>query len=206
MLVAAAVGMSSAVAADAGAGWYLGTSVGWTWAKFQNTASNAALISTGATPVYTDQSNHDTGYKLFGGYQFNKNLAVEGGYFSLGSLTYNSVTTDAAGTLHIDARNSSGFNLDLVGSIPVGNDFSLLGRVGVQSSETKGNASGTGTIVVLVPVSSNRYTGFKAGLGAQYDVNKVVGMRAEWERYRISDGFFGKTDVDIFSAGLVFRF
>jgi OOP family OmpA-OmpF porin len=106
----------------------------------------------------------------------------------------------------MDARNSTGINLDLVGILPLQNNFSLLGRIGVQNSETKGNASGTGAIVVPVSSSSKREFNYKVGLGAQYDFTKIIGARAEWERYHISDGFIGKSNVDIFSAGLVFRF
>lgn len=205
ILAAAAIGMPSAMAGDTGAGWYTGASLGWTRAKIDDSSINVPLISNGATAVSINQSEHDNGFKVFAGYQFNKNLAIEGGYFDLGSYNFDA-TTNPAGTLHVNIRNTTGFNLDLVGILPLRDNFSLFGRIGAQDSETKGNASGTGAIVVLVPASSKREFNYKAGLGAQYDFTKVVGVRAEWEHYRISDGFFGKADVDIFSAGLLFRF
>jgi OOP family OmpA-OmpF porin len=67
-----------------------------------NTDTDAAGTTSGllpgvnATSTSTDQK--DTAYKLFGGYQFNRNMAVEGGYFNLGHNSFDAVTAPA-GTL-----------------------------------------------------------------------------------------------------------
>jgi len=46
------------------------------------------------------------------------------------------------------------------------------------------------------------------GLGAQYNLSKSVGLRAEWERYfDVGDAdSTGEMDVDLISAGVVFKF
>ena len=203
LLAIAAVGMPSAMAADAG--WYAGANVGQSRAKIDDASINAALLSLGFAAAATTKNETGTGFKLYGGYQFNKNLAVEGGYFDLGKVSFDT-TTVPAGTLHGDIRNQGGVNLDLVGIIPIQDNFSLFGRIGVQNSETKLSLSGTGAVVVLIPNFSKRETNYKAGLGLQFDFTKNIGLRGEWERYRISDGFTGKADVDLFSLGLVVRF
>jgi OOP family OmpA-OmpF porin len=46
------------------------------------------------------------------------------------------------------------------------------------------------------------------GLGGQYNLSKSVGLRVEWERYfKVGDqDTTGETDVDLISAGVVFKF
>ena len=62
-----------------------------------------------------DHDERDRAYKVFGGYQFNRNVGIELGYFRLGSFGFNATTTPA-GTLA--ARSSlQGVNLDLVGTL-----------------------------------------------------------------------------------------
>lgn len=201
----AAVGLPSALAADAGSGFYVGGSVGAGRAKIDDGGINAALVSLGATSVATTKSENSTGYKLYAGYQFNRNFAVEAGYFDLGKVSFDS-TTAPAGTLHGDARSQGGVNLDAIGILPINDSFSAFGRIGLQSSETKLSLSGTGAIVVLIPELKKRETNVKVGLGMQFDFNKNVGVRGEWERYRVSDGFTGKANIDLFSLGMVVRF
>jgi OOP family OmpA-OmpF porin len=76
----------------------------------------------------TDQK--DTAYKLFGGYQFNRNVALEGGYFNLGHNSFNALTSPA-GTLAGESKVQS-LNLDLVGTLPISERFSALARIGIQ--------------------------------------------------------------------------
>jgi opacity protein-like surface antigen len=45
----------------------------------------------------------------------------------------------------------------------------------------------------------------KYGLGLQYDFNKQLGVRGEWERYRV-DIFDNKTDVDLYTLGVNYKF
>jgi OOP family OmpA-OmpF porin len=63
-----------------------------------------------------------------------------------------------------------------------------------------------GGAAVSNPAPSKNRTDYKLGLGAEFDFTKNVGVRGEWERYRVSDGFSGRTDVDVFSASLLYKF
>jgi OOP family OmpA-OmpF porin len=47
---------------------------------------------------------------------------------------------------------------------------------------------------------------YKFGFGAEYDLNRFVCIRLEGERYRVDDAVGNKGDVDLYSAGLVFKF
>ena len=91
--------------------------------------------------------------------------------------------------------------------MPVNDQFSAFGRLGLQYAQAKDNFSSTGA--VPVPSNSNpskKSTQYKAGVGLQYDFTESFGMRAEAERYRIDDAVGSKGDINMYSLGLVYRF
>ncbi len=187
--------------------WYIGAGGGQSRLKFEDSSIAAALFGTGATASATATDGHDFEYKAFLGYQFHRNFAVEGGYFNLGRSSFTSTTTPA-GTLRGDVKNNSGFNVDLVGIVPILEErFALLARVGVQSSKTSDLFVGTGGAATLrVPNPSKNETSYKAGLGAEFDFTRNVGVRGEWERYRVSDGLSGHANVDAFTLNVLYKF
>ena len=146
----------------------------------------------------------DTGYKLYGGYQFNRYFAAEGGYFDLGRFGF------TAQTLPPGALNGSlrlrGINLDAVGSVPISDNFSAIARIGLDYAEARDSFGGTGALVVLNNSPHKRETNLKAGLGLQYAFNDALGLRLEAERYRVNDGVGGNGNVDLVSLGLIYRF
>ena len=112
-------------------------------------------------------------------------------------------TTTPAGTLNGRLR-SEGLNLDLVGSLPLNERWSVLGRVGAQHARTRGEFSGTGAATPLNPNPSGRATNYKAGLGLQYAFSPGFMMRLEAERYRIDDSMGHKGNVDAVLVSVVF--
>jgi OOP family OmpA-OmpF porin len=129
----------------------------------------------------TDRSS--TAGKLYGGYSFDPYLGLEAGYADLGKFN------SADGGVKAD-----GIFLDAVGTWPLANDFSLLGRVGVFDGKLHGD-----------PLGSDSGTSYKVGLGVQYDLNKNLGLRGEWERYRF-DALNSKPNTDMFTVGVAYRF
>jgi OOP family OmpA-OmpF porin len=202
-LMALAAATTSVVKAD-DAGWYLGGNIGQSTADIDNDRITENLLDSGFSEIMIDNDDRDTGYKLFGGYQFNRNFALEGGYFDLGEFSY-SATTMPAGTLD-GQMELRGFNLDLVGFIPFSEKFSAFGRVGVNYAEAKDRFSGTGAVNVLSPRAEERDTNLKLGAGVQYAFTDALAMRVEAERYRINDAVGNKGDIDLVSVGLVYRF
>ncbi|HUW36591.1 MAG TPA: OmpA family protein [Rhodocyclaceae bacterium] len=198
----AAIASSYAVADDTG--WYGGANIGQSRATIDDVRITSGLLGGGFSTTSITDDKRDTGYKIFGGYQFNKNFAVEGGYFDLGRFGF-TATTVPAGTLsgNIELK---GVNLDLVGIMPITEKFSAFGRVGLNSARAKDNFSGTGAVSVLDSSPSKRDTNLKLGLGLQYAFTPALGMRVEAERYRINDAVGNKGDVDLVSLGLVYRF
>jgi OOP family OmpA-OmpF porin len=78
--------------------------------------------------------------------------------------------------------------------------------VGVAYSEAEGAFESTGLVTVLEPNSEKRAADLKFGVGLQYDYTPRYGMRLEAERYRVDDSVGNKGDIDLLSAGILFRF
>lgn len=131
--------------------------------------------------VETDRS--DTGLKIHGGYAFTPNFALETGYARLGRFD------SPAGRVKAD-----GYFADAVGTVPLVDRLSAFGRVGVFNGKLDSTLQG-----------SERSTNYKVGAGLQYDLTKNIGVRGEWERYRF-DAFSGKSNTDLYSVGVNYRF
>ncbi|MHB8717022.1 MAG: OmpA family protein [Sulfuricaulis sp.] len=202
-LVGCAV-MNSQFAVAADSGWYGGLGIGRTKAKINDSKIESGLLGSGLTTTSMSDDDRDTGYKVFGGLKFNRNFALEAGYFDLGEFGFKA-TTIPAGTLNGNI-NLKGFNLDAVGILPLAEKFSAFGRIGGQYTQAEDSFTKTGAVAVTNPNPSKRALNYKAGLGVQYDLTESVGLRGEWERYRINDAVGSRGDVDMLSVGLVVAF
>ena len=186
------------------AGWYGGLNFGQSKAKIDDPRIISGLLSSGFFTTSIADDNRDTGFKIFGGYQMNRNIALEGGYFDLGKFGF-TATTSPPGSLTGDIK-IKGLNLDLVGIVPFTEKFSAFGRVGVTRAEARDTFTGGGLVRVLNSNPRKTDTNAKFGLGLQYAFTESFGMRAEVERYRINDAVGNKGDIDLVSLGLVYRF
>jgi OOP family OmpA-OmpF porin len=196
--------LAAAPQAIAQTGFYLGGNFGVSRANIDANEANQDLISLGATSASTTVDQSGTGFKGYGGYAFTPNIAIEFGYFDLGKFTVDS-TVSPPGTAHADLK-FKGFNVDVVGSIPVGTGFSLFGRVGVINTKQDVSVSSTGSIVTLTPSDSFSKTSWKAGIGVEYMITGGLGVRAEGEVYNVPDGPDDKANIGLLSVGLLYRF
>lgn len=187
-------------------GWYGGASVGRSAVSVDDGRIRAGLAAQGLGTSAFAPDDEDVGYKLFGGYQLNRNFAVEAGFFDLGHFGY-TATTSPGGTLAGDI-SVRGLNLDLVGTLPLTDKLSALGRLGVTSARTEGtfSASGAARVPYANPSPSRRDTNAKFGLGLAYQFTESLAMRVEAERYRINDAVGNKGHADMVSVGLVYTF
>jgi len=178
--VAFVLGIGTSMAQAADQGGYLGVGLGQSKVK-------------GACEGFTSCDDTDTGVKLFGGYQFVPNAAVEIGYINLGKFK----GTDSGGfTLE---SKSHGFDVDFVGTLPLNDQFAVLARVGMFF--WKVDLSGNG--VASQSGSGNDLT---YGLGLVYDVSKKVSVRFEWQQFKdlgVKD--LPTKDTDLLFASMVFR-
>lgn len=185
-------------------GPYIGGNVGQTKADFNNDSINRTLTGQGFKINSSTVDNRDTGYKVFGGYQFNRNIALEGGYFDLGRFSYG-LNTTPIGSFSGNSR-IRGLNLDLVGTLPLSSQFSVFGRVGAAYAQTKANFASTGAVAPNTSDTQRKDTNLKVGIGLQYAITEALSLRAELERYRINDPVRNRGHVDMASLGLVYRF
>jgi OOP family OmpA-OmpF porin len=202
-LATLAVTLSPTAFAD-DAGWYAGFNAGESRATIDDGRITAGLLGDGFTTTSISDDNSHFGFKVFGGYEFNRYLALEGGYFNLGQFGFTADTVPA-GSLRGDIK-LQGANIDLVGSIPIGDKFSVFARGGLNYAQAKDSFSGTGSVTVIDPSPQKSAANYKFGLGAEYDFTRSVGIRIEAERYRIDDAVGNKGDVDLYSVGLVYKF
>ena len=144
----------------------------------------------------------DSGFKIFGGYQFNPNFAFEVAYVDLGEAKISG--TDSflgSATATIEA---SGFNFAVVGSFPVGERFGLLAKAGLFRWDLDASVNTS-----IVSGSLNE-TGFDPmfGIGGSFNISEKFGVRVEYEKFLDvgDDDTTGQSDVDLISASLVFRF
>ena len=180
--------------------YYGGVSAGQSNSQIDAKRSVDSLVGAGVAAPIGSSNMQDTGYKLFGGYQFNRNFGVELGYFNLGKFSYS--TTTAAGPLN-GKYDIEGLNLDLVGTYPLSERWSVLGRLGAQYANTRNTFSGSGLGATAKTSPSKEDTNLKVGLGLQYELNRSLFLRGEAERYRLNDGLDNRGDVNLFSLSLV---
>ncbi len=195
--------MATSAVAQEGRYSYWGLGAGQSQSQIEDKYTTDSLLKSSNSPGSFTSQRQDTAYKIFGGYQFNKNFALEAGYFNLGKFTYG--TALPGGTLN-GRYEIEGVNFDLVGTMPLGAKWSALARVGVQHANTRDSFSGPGLPASASVDNSSRVNNVKVGLGMQYEITPSVLVRAEAERFRVRDGISNNGDVNYYSMSLVFPF
>lgn len=185
-------------------GMYVGISAGESKSKFDNGTTAQSLVGAGVTAGALTEDERGNAYKAFIGVPLSPNWAVEAGYFDLGRFGFDAATSPA-GTVTGTTR-IQGLNLDLVGTLPITERWSLLGRVGAAYAETKGSFGGSGASGVSALSTSKRDTHYKFGFGTEYAFTPALTMRLEGERYHVNDAIGQRANVDLISVGLVYRF
>ncbi len=204
LLMVAGLGGAPGLHAADEAGWYAGAGVGRSDVKRASSwtqVTGANLLARGLVSSTVIES-HGTAWKLFGGYQFNENLAVEGGYHDLGRLKGLTVITAPASTLagRWDAYAAS---VAVVGSYPVVNRFAVFAKGGLALSRL--------TVDVPAPAlyspSATRVQPL-LGVGVKFDFMKSFGVRGEFERFNnVGDGSTtGQSAVNVWSVSAQYRF
>lgn len=136
----------------------------------------------------------DTAWKVFGGYKFNRHLAVEGTYGDWGEITESTTVSGVPVTVTGEIWSAG---VAALGMLPLGGDrFSLFGKAGLLYTEQKV----TGTAPGIITITETRDgTELHWGFGAMFNITGSLGLRAEWERLHDSE-------VDIMSIGIQYKF
>lgn len=202
-LLAAAT--QTVLAADPSSGMYVLGSVGKSKVSIDTASFDSDLTAAGATGVSSTTDEKDTGYKLQLGYQYNRNLAVEGGYVDLGKFKYNATFTGGVASAEVKAK---GWNIDVVGIAPLNDAFSLLGKIGLIRAKVDATVAATGPGGSASGSDSATKWKTTFGFGVSYNLTKTVAIRGEFERFlKLGDNnTTGEGDVDLYSVGIVAKF
>ena len=92
------------------------------------TARTTGVLLPGVDTLSSSSDRNDNAFTVFGGYQINRTLALETGYYSLGKSRF-TTQTSPAGSLS-GATKVRGLNFDVVGTLPLTERFAGLARVG----------------------------------------------------------------------------
>lgn len=181
---------------------YFGLSAGQSRSNMNTQTTVDQLLGAGVSTGL--KSNlRDTGYKVFGGYQFNPYFGMELGYFDLGHIGFDATT--ASGTLG-GRYKMKGVDFDLVGSLPLSERWAASARIGVQDAQTNANFTPTGSVALTDLNRSQRDVNVKFGVGLQYAFSRSFILRTELERFRVNDAVGNHAGVNLVSVGLVFPF
>jgi OmpA-OmpF porin, OOP family len=173
----AALGLMAATAAQADTqpGFYAGAGIG----------------STKVGDDISGVDDSDTGFKVFGGYNFNANWAVEVGYFDFGEASVSAGNSSAS-------VGVTGLSASAVGRLPVSEMFAVYGKLGFASYD--------------VDLDFNNVPGFGSGHLSDSDSDMIYGVggavsfggnfeaRLEYEALNV-DG-----DASMISVSGLFRF
>lgn len=181
---------------------YFGLSAGQACSKMNVQSTSDQWLGSGLSTV-TNSNLSDTAYKVYLGRQFNPYWGLELGYFDLGRFSFDSATAASRLSARYQVR---GVNLDLVGSVPLGERWAATARVGAQSAKTNADYAQMGMLLPAEWSRSNRDTNLKMGLGLQYAFSHSVILRTELERLRVNDDTGRRSNVNVVSVGLVFPF
>ncbi|UUZ53183.1 hypothetical protein LP419_30365 [Massilia sp. H-1] len=157
----------------ANSAWYIGGGIGAARATIDQDRITQSLTANGSTmSAFSSDEKDAPAFKLFAGRQLNRYLAIEGGYFDLGSFGFNATTSDGA----LNGRAAlSGVNLDLVGQWPLTERLSVLGRVGVNYVKTSTRFSGNRLNAVTGPEASERKAYLEGGTGPGIQAERSAG-------------------------------
>lgn len=213
--VAAAAMTSSAHAAEVG--FYIGGQYGQT-SKELNTADYDSYTlgprvfgGLGLTPTSFASSMDDSfnGYGFYGGYRFNRHLAVEGGYLNLGSFRYRALSMGTVSNLPTNARfnfdgETSGITVAALGVWPMSYRWEIYGRGGVLF------ASNTASLYYADDVQgpsrgqfSENSVDLLAGVGTSLNFLEIYDLRLEFQRvFDAGDKAIGEGNADTVSIGI----
>lgn len=133
----------------------------------------------------------DAAYNIYAGSYFSNNFGFEFGYTDFGRVNR------AGGSTKAD-----GLNLSLVGKLPVGDSFNLLGKLGTTYGRTDvSSAAGSG-------VTAGGESGFdwSYGVGAEYAFNPQWSAVLQYDEHYLKFAGSGRDRISATTLGARYRF
>ena len=134
-----------------------------------------------------------TAAKLYGGYQFDANFGIEGGYADMGRPEFNVDGETSSGKLH-------SLYFAAAATMPLSDSFSLVGKIGF--------AKHRATLLAAGQFDRNLHkTAPMFGLGATYVITPCVMAVVEYDNFgKVYDVNAGNQKTSAVSVGLRFKF
>lgn len=133
----------------------------------------------------------DTAYSLTAGSYFHPNFGLEVGYTDFGKATRGGGETEAMG-----------FNVSLIGRLPLSPQFNLLGKVGTTYGRTEvSSRPGSG-------ITGGKEDGFGVsyGIGAEYSFTPQVSAVVQHDENALKFAGTGRDRISATTVGLRYRF
>ena len=207
-------------ASAADEGWYI---VGFAGEASAQNVSQGSLDQTfidvfgaaglSVVDATSDLDDSDTGFGLAGGYQVNPYFAAELAYVDLGDISYAANGTVSDGVDTFDAglgvdQSTSGPVFSILGIWPIGERFSVFGRLGFALMSVDADATISFDGESASESASTDRSNMMYGIGGEFSFNRKFGIRLGWDRYAEvgSEDLTGDIDIDLFSLGLRYNF
>ncbi|HEY0665889.1 MAG TPA: outer membrane beta-barrel protein, partial [Gallionella sp.] len=139
-------------------------------------------------------------YKLNLGYQINNELALEGGFIGSTSATYSASGGNLTDPITAQAR-LSGWTFVAVGMMPLANQFSVLGKLGMADIQVTAAVTGFGYNTYLSGIKSD----ITYGVGAKYDLTDTLTMRLDLDSYNVGS-FASSSRCSIWTVGVGYKY
>jgi len=136
-------------------------------------------------------NSDSSAYRIYGGYRFTKYFGVEIGYLDLGTFRE---TFDVGGTSVPVSVSASGFTLAAIGSLPLSERFSLIGRLGYYFHDSESTVAG---VVEDSPSDQSPFV----GIGLGFDISEVLEINLAYDLIKTDDA-----DPTLAMLGLTLRF
>jgi len=181
-------------ARSADTGFYIGGALGQSQAK--DACDPSGLGFSGGC------DDKDGTWKIFGGYNFNRNLAVELGYVDFGE--FNATGSTALGLPATASVEAQAIELLAIGSFPITQQLYAY----VKGGAFRWDADSRVAIGAVSAATGDDGTDWTVGLGLRYDFTRNVGARIQYQRYNNvgNAGSTGNSDIDQWTIGVMYRF
>ena len=166
-------------------GWYIGIGLGDVRANYKIADFDDGSVSEGLV------DNSDSAWKVYGGYEINRYLAIEVGYSDLHNdadkrTTFSGISNGTGsrlvsfpgGVVSVDVDDISGYFIAVIGSQPLTNRFDLSAKAGAISWDARQT-----TVDLDQSTEARNGTDVLIGFGMEYRFDNGIGIRGEVERY-----------------------
>jgi len=181
-------------------GWYAAADLGQAHYNEGNVAPSGLCSFPPFCTTFSNVKLNDTGYRLSGGYQFDARWGLEAGYAGFGEASETVFVRYPLSFIYDAQVKAHGWVVDGTGSLPLGEGWSITGRLGMIDGHVETQAARVGS-------SATRW---RPTLGGSLDwtLTGELGLRLNFDHYRgLGDSATtGEYSVNLITIGVVYRF